>query len=80
MVRTESQNNIAFNENVFIGDDAVMSLTASIEINKPEELSYSPTITNANKYMENREEIKRIQSEFEDKVVQKQQELINGSY
>jgi len=80
MVRTESQNSIAFNENVFIGNESVMSLTASIEISKPEELSYSPVITNANKYMENREEIKKIQSDFEDKVSQKQQELISGTY
>lgn len=80
MVRTESQSNISFSESVFIGDEAVMSLTANIEISKPNELSYSPVVMNANKYMENREEIKKIQSNFEDKVVQKQQELISGTY
>lgn len=77
MIRTESQNNFTLNEQIYAGDIMVMSLTANIDIQNPQSISYSPAIIDTNEYLNNRAEMHERMSNFEERIYLHQQEILS---
>ena len=77
MVTTTFNETVSFSEQVYVDEKLTMNLIANIKMDNPEDLSYSPAIMEQNLYMENREEMKNIMSDFENKVSEKQKELLS---
>ncbi len=76
MVNLEVKEEITMIGTVMVDETAVISLNASIDVNNPEQLYYSPSIVDTGLYMKNRNECMTKQAEFEDMVKAKQKEMI----
>ncbi len=75
-VKSIQNTDITISEQVMVGNDLVMNLTASIRKEDPKQMSYGFTITNRDLYFKNRDEIHGKQAAFEDRVYEQQQKMI----
>lgn len=77
-ITSNSQESVSFTKTIMVDGVPVMNLMANISTNDPENMNYSPSVTDYQKYYKNRDRIDIKKKEFEDLIAEKQNEMIEN--